>query len=921
MTIRNLARAFRPRSVAVIGATTREGAVGRVVLRNLVNAGFAGPVWPVNPKHRTIDAMPCFASVAELPEAPDLAVIVTPPATVPRLIAELGARGTRAAVVISAGLTKENGLRQAMLDAARPHLLRVIGPNTLGLIVPPVALDASFAHRMPAKGRLALLSQSGAIVAALIDWAAARGIGFSHVVSLGDMADVDTGDGLDWLASDLDTRAVLMYLEAIQQPRKFMTAARAASRVKPVVAIKAGRHAQAAQAAATHTGALAGSDRVADAALRRCGVLRVRDLDELFAAAATLARYRPLERARVGIVTNGGGAGVLAVDRLLDHGGELATLSNETIAALDQALPPTWSRANPVDIIGDAPPDRYRAAIAAVAADPNVDVLLVMNCPTAMASSLDAAQALASLVKDGHVGEHVGEHAHGKPVIAAWLGEATAAAAREHLEAAGIACHGDPGDAARTVAWLDDWSKARRVLLRVPEHTSADIAGKRTDAAAVFARVAAEQRRMLTEVEAKTVLAAYGVPVPATTIAADADAAERAARALFDAGHKKVVVKLLSRTVSHKSDLGGVVLDLETPQAAREAALGIATRFAAARPSEALDGFAVQPMVVKKRAHELIVGVTRDRIFGPAILFGAGGIAVEVLDDTAIGLPPLDDVLGGDLIDATRIGRLLVGYRDRPPADRGGVLKAINAVSALVVDFPCIAAMDINPLLADESGVIALDARIEIDPARVNEPGPNADLAIRPWPADWQREHVAKATRDGAASATSDTASAAAATRYDLRPIKPQDVGLYQAFFARTTPDDIRLRFLSPRRSFSDDEILRMTQLDYAREMAFVALAPDGSLAGVSRLACDPDDQEAEYAVLVRSDQQGHGLGRALMNLLLDYARAKGVARIVGHVLAENDAMLAMCRSFGFTVAIDPSDPGVRHVELVLSRP
>ncbi len=923
MTIRNLGRAFRPRSVAVLGASTREGSVGRVVLRNIVNAGFAGPVWPVNPKYRTIDALACFAGVADLPEAPDLAVIVTPPATIPGLVAELGAKGTRAAVVISAGLTKDNGLRQAMLDAARPHLLRIIGPNTLGLMVPPVALDASFAHRAPAKGKLALLSQSGAIVTSLVDWAAARGIGFSHVVSLGDMADVDTGDGLDWLASDLDTRAVLMYLETfaagppqgeqrppggqatkepggsrISQPAKFMTAARAASRVKPVVAIKSGRHAQAAQAAATHTGALAGSDRVADAALRRCGVLRVRDLADLFAAAATLARYRPLERARVGIVTNGGGAGVLAVDRLLDHGGELAALSDATIAALDRDLPPTWSRANPVDIIGDAPPDRYRAAIAAVAADDNVDVLLVLNCPTAMASSLDAAQALVSLARDGHVGA--------KPVIAAWLGDATAAAARSHLEGAGIACHSDPGDAARTVAWLDDWSRARRMLMRVPEHTSADVVGRRADAAAIFTRVAADGRRMLTEVEAKGVLAAYGVPVPATTVAADADTVAQAARDLFAAGHAKVVVKLMSKAVSHKSDLGGVILDLESPQAAGDAARTIAARFAQARPGETPDGFAVQPMVVKKRAHELIVGVSRDRIFGPVIAFGAGGTAVEVLDDIAIGLPPLDDVLGGDLIDATRIGRLLAGYRDRPAADRAAVLQVILAVSALVVDFACIAALDVNPLLADEQGVVALDARIEIDPTRIDEPAPNPDLAIRPWPADWQRDHVASPTDGG--------------TTYRLRPIKPRDVGLYRDFFAKLTPDDVRLRFLSPRKSFGDDELLRMTQLDYGREIAFVALHPDGSLAGVSRLACDPDGAEGEYAVIVRSDQQGIGLGRALMNILIDYARTKGVAVVRGHVLAENDAMLGMCRSMGFTVAIDPFEPGVRSVAIHLGR-
>ncbi len=889
MSIRNLAKAFRPKSVAVIGASTREGAVGRIVLRNLVEAGFEGLVWPVNPKTPEIDGLPCFKRVADLPAAPDLAVIVTPPQTVPDLIHELGAKGTRAALVISAGLTQANGLRQAMLDAAKPYVLRIIGPNTLGLIVPPVALNASFSHRFPGTGKLALLSQSGAIVTSLIDWAAARDIGFSHVASLGDMADVDTADGLDWLASDIDARAVLMYLESVSQPRKFMSAARAVSRVKPVVAIKAGRHALAAQAAATHTGALAGGDRVADAALRRAGVLRVRDLEELFAAAATLARYKPLERARVGIVTNGGGAGVLAVDRLLDHGGELATLSPQTIAALDGHLPATWSRANPVDIIGDAPPARYREALLTVAADPEVDVLLVLNCPTAMASSLDAAEAVAALVTQGYVA--------GKPLVAAWLGEATAAAARARLEAAGIACHADPGDAARSVAWLDHWSRAQRSLMRVPGHTSADVAGCRSEVAAVFARVAADGRSMLTESEAKAVLAPYGLPVPATLVVKDVQGVISAASKLMSEGHAKVVVKLHSRSVSHKSDLGGVVLDLATPQAAGDAAAGIAQRFAAARGGELLEGFAVQPMVQRKRAYELIIGVSRDPVFGPAILFGAGGTAVEVLDDTAVGLPPLDDVLGSDLIDATRIGRLLAGYRDRAPVDRAAVLYAINAVSALVVDFACIDALDVNPLLADEDGVIALDARIQINPARVHEPGPNRDLAIQPWPADWQRSH-----------------RASQGEVFSLRPIKPQDITLYRTFFESLSQQDLRLRFLSPRKHFSDDEVLRMTQLDYARELAFVALDSSGSLAGVSRLACDPDGQEAEYAIIVRSNLQRRGLGRALMSMLLDYAAQAGVARIVGHVLSENQPMLDLCRSLGFSVALDPEEPGLMRV-------
>ncbi len=886
MTIRYLNHAFRPQSVAVIGASVRPGSVGRVVYRNIIDGGFAGAVWPVNPKYRDIEGSPCFARVVDLPAAPDLAVIVTPPASVPGLIAELGDKGTHAVLVITAGLTRDNGLRQAMLDASKPKLVRVIGPNTLGLLVPPVALNASFAHLNPAVGGLALLSQSGAIVTSLIDWAAARHIGFSHIVSLGDMADVDTGDGLDWLATDADARAVLLYLETITQPRKFMSAARAASRLKPVVAIKAGRHASAAKAAATHTGALAGGDRVADAALRRAGVLRVNDLDELFDAAATLARYRPLTRARVGIVTNGGGAGVLAVDRLLDHGGELATLAPATVTALDAAMPATWSQGNPVDIIGDAPPSRYQSAITAVATDPNVDVLLVINCPTAMASSAEAAQAVAAMVNHGCI--------QGKPVVAAWLGEATAGPARIILEAAGIACLANPGDAARAVAWLDHWSKAQRALMRVPSHSSADVAGHRAQAASFMAEAAAQGRRMLTEPEAKGVLAAYGVPVPQTLIAKTPEAVRLLAQELLAQGHRSVVVKLLAHAVSHKSDLGGVVLNIATPEAAANAARGIGARFEAAYPDQRPEGFAVQPMVVRSAAFELIIGMSRDPVFGPALLFGAGGTAVEVLDDIAMALPPLDDVLGGDLIDATRIGRLLQGYRDRKPVDRTAVLAALNAVSALIVDFPCIAAMDVNPLLADDAGVMALDARIEIDPARINERGPNRDLAIRPWPADWQREHRTPAGKV-----------------YQLRPIKPGDAALYQAFLDRTTKEDIRLRFLVTRRQFSELEIVRLTQIDYSRDMAFVAIADDGSLAAVGRLASVPDRTSAEYALIVRSDLQRQGLGRAVLAMLIDFAHSEGIDTIEGHVLADNHAMLDMCRYMGFDTLPHPQEPGL----------
>lgn len=893
MTIRNLEFAVRPRSVAVIGASIRDGSVGKVVLDNIVDGGFEGDIWPVNPKYSSIGALPCYPDAEALPGVPDLAVIVTPPDAVPGVITALGKRGTRAAVVITAGLTIRNGLRQRMLEAARPFLFRIIGPNTLGLMIPPMKLNAGFAH-MPARpGGIALLSQSGAIATALVDWAAANNLGFSHIVSLGDMADVDVGDFLDMLAGDMKTQAIVMYLESIPNPRKFMSAARAAARIKPVVAIKAGRHEQSAKAAATHTGALSGADRVIDAALSRAGILRVLSLSELFDAAETLSRFKPLARARVGIVTNGGGAGVLAVDRLMDCRGELAELSEETITLLDHHLPPTWSRANPVDIIGDAAADRYKAAVEAVAADPGTDAIMVLNCPTGLASPTDSATAVAALTTKGQI--------NGKPVLTCWLGEETARHGRHILQNAGVASFETPADAAMAVSYLSDWSRAQKSLTRVPSSRGDDRAGGREAVLAIFRAVAADNRRILTEPEAKAAIAAYGIPVPETLVAATPAAAKKAAARLL-AGGGRVVVKLLSKAISHKSDVGGVVLSIETAEAAHQAAKAITARVAKVAPEADIQGFAVQPMIERKQAYELILGISRDPVFGPVVLFGAGGIAVEVVDDTAIALPPLDDVLAGDLIDRTRIGRLLAGFRDRKPADRAAIADALNGLSQMIVDFPCIAGMDINPLLADADGVVALDARVEIEPAAVEQPGPNAALAIRPYPAGWETD----ISGDG--------------RTFHIRPIKPADVSLYPDFLAKVSPDDIRLRFLSPRRNFPHEMLLRLTQLDYDRDMAFVALdAGTGELAGIGRLSSDPDRTVAEYALLVRTDLQGHGLGWALLSRIVDYARAEGIARITGMVLRENVKMLAMCREFGFTFAHDADEPGIYRVSLDLA--
>lgn len=892
MTIRNLEYMVRPRSVAVVGASAREGSVGRVVLNNIVEAGFEGDIWPVNPKYGEVAGLTCYSSASKLPGAPDLAVIVTPPATVPGIISELGERGGRTAVVITAGLTRENGLRQQMLDAARPHLFRIIGPNTLGLMIPPVKLNAGFGHMAASPGGIALLSQSGAIATSLIDWAAENNLGFSHIVSLGDMADVDVADWLDLLAGDAHTRAIALYLETIPDPRKFMSAARAAARVKPVIAIKSGRHEAAAKAAATHTGALSGADRVVEAALQRAGILRVKGLAELFDAAETMARFPPLSRTRVAIVTNGGGAGVLAVDQLMDCGGELAELSEETISELDKVLPPTWSHDNPVDIIGDASPERYRASIEAVAADPGTDALMVLNCPTGLASPVEAAAAVAALAENGKVA--------GKPVVTCWLGEHTAREGRRILQDAGVASFETPADASMAVSYLGDWSKAQKALLRVPASRSEDVAGDCDAVRAIFREVAAEGRSMLTEPEAKAVIEAYGIPVPPTIEAPTPADAEKAAAELLET-YGKVVVKLLSKAISHKSDVGGVVLNLASAAAAREASEGIEERVRKIAPDADIQGYAVQPMVVRPKAHELILGVSRDPIFGPVILFGSGGVSVEVVDDTAIALPPLDDVLAGDLIDRTRIGKLLAGYRDRKPANRQQIVTALNGMSQMIVDFPCIVGMDINPLLADPDGVVALDARIEIDPEAVEREGPNPDLSIRPYPSGWEsvHEHNEK--------------------RFTIRPIKPSDVALYPAFLDRVSADDIRLRFLAPRRSFTDEMLLRLTQLDYERDIAFVSLlGEDGELAGVGRLSATPDKSSGEFALLVRTDIQGHGLGWALLSRIIDYARAEGIGQVEGTILTENTRMIEMAREFGFRIEHHPDEPGVSHATLDL---
>jgi acetyltransferase len=893
MTTRNLDYLFKPRSIALIGAGKRPSSVGAVLAHNLFNAGFDGPVMPVNPKHRAIEGVLAYPDVASLPVTPDLAVIATPAATVPGIVEQLAARGTRAAVIITAGFEEGadeqgKGLRQAFLDAARPKMLRILGPNCLGVLVPGVGLNASFAQLHPRPGKLAFVAQSGAMVTAVLDWASARGIGFSHLVSLGDMADVDFGDMLDYLANEPDTRAILLYVEAVTAARKFISAARAASRTKPVIVVKAGRHAEGARAAASHTGALAGSDAVYDAVFRRAGMLRVLGLDELFAAVETLDMARPPRGDRLAIVTNGGGMGVLATDALMDRGGRLAELAEDTRAALDRVLPATWSHANPVDIIGDAPASRYRDALQIVLRDPGVDAVLVLNCPTAIASGAEAARAVIDTACTDHC----------PTLLTSWVGDGFAEQGRRLFVEHRLPTYETPGNAVEAFVYLVDYDRRQQALMQTPPSESEDFSPQPARVRAILDKALEKRREWLLEPEAKAVLAAYGVPVVETRSAETPAAAAALAAAIGG----PTALKVVSPDITHKSDVGGVALDLQGPTAVRERAEAMAKQLSVSHPEAKLVGFTVQPMVHRPGAYELIVGAMQDAQFGPVLLFGHGGTAVEVVNDKAIGLPPLNMRLAREMMEHTRIFRLLRGYRGLPAANLDAIAMTLLRISQLVIDIPEILELDINPLLADEYGVMALDARVKVAPAH----GPaEARLAIRPYPKGLE-EPIA--LEDGRTLL--------------LRPIVPEDELALQAAFARLSPEEIRLRFFAPMKSLPHVQAARFTQIDYDREMALVLTEPGRpgrtEIYGVVRLYADPDNERAEYAIIVGRELSGLGLGRRMMERIVDYARGRGIGEIFGDVLQENAPMLRLCRELGFSESRCPEEQGIVRVTLPL---
>ena len=890
MSSHHLEYLLAPQSLAVIGVSDRPGSVGATVMRNVMSGGFRGPVWPVNLRHPSVAGLRAYATPAELPAPPDLAVLCTPAASVPELIAQLGARGTRAAVVLSAGLEAPAAgggtLAAAMLHSARRHALRILGPNCIGLIVPGIGLNASFAHLGARAGGIAFVAQSGALVTALLDWAQGAGVGFSHCISLGNAADVDFGDLLDYLGRDPRTRAILLYIESVTGARKFMSAARAAARNKPVIAVKAGRTGEAARAATSHSGALAGADAVYEAALRRAGVLRVATTRQLFEAAQILSQNRSYVGPRLAILSNGGGPAVMATDALIEGGGELAPLSAPTLETLDGLLPRGWSHANPIDIVGDAPPERYVGALTAVLGDPQVDAVLLVHAPTAVAPTAEVARLCVPLLEKAT-----------RPAFACWLGA-------EGVRLAGSAgpCavpgYATPEEAVEAYLQVMRYHQVQALLMQTPASQPEGPPLERAAARALITETLAAGRFVLSEPESKALLAAYHIPVVATRIGREIGALGALATEI---GYP-VALKILSPDISHKSDVGGVTLDIASAAELTRAAEAMLQRCRALRPQARIEGFTVQRMIRRGGAQELLAGIALDPTFGPVVLFGRGGTAVEIIGDRALALPPLNSVLTRELIARTRISRLLQGARGVPPVAMPALEQALMRLAQLACDLAEIAELDINPLLADAHGVIALDARVRL---AVSPPSAVARLAIRPYPSELEEtvEHRGR--------------------RLLLRPIRPEDAPRHREFLAQVTPRDLYLRFFTGVRELPEADLAHLTQIDYDRDMAFVAVGRDAAdaeeILGVARACADPGNSSAEFAVLVRSDQKGQGLGTLLMHKLIRYCRERGTRELWGNVMADNAVMLQLARTLGFKVR--GAEQNIEIIVLELQKP
>ncbi|MGB4467704.1 MAG: bifunctional acetate--CoA ligase family protein/GNAT family N-acetyltransferase [Azovibrio sp.] len=881
---------FEPKSVAVIGASERENSVGNIIFRNILDSGYSGRLYAINPKHETILGQQSYKSIEEIGARVELAVIATRPQTGPMLVEQCGRSGIKNVIVISSGFAEAGhigaNLERKMLEIARSYNVRILGPNCLGIIRPDLGLNATFAKMTANAGNLALVSQSGAMCAAVLDWAKSNHVGFSSVISLGSTADIDFGEILDYLIYDNRTHYILMYVEGIRHARRFMSALRSAARIKPIILLKAGRHEAGSIAAQTHSGMLAVADAVFEAAVRRSGVVRVQNVGQLFYAAKALAsKFRPLGD-RLAIITNGGGPGAMAADRAGDLGIPLATLSDETVIKLNKCLPSTWSHSNPIDIVGDATPERYREAIVALSEDKEIDAVLVMLSPQAMTDPMGVAKAMIEIHEQGL-----------KPILCCWMGEEQVVQSRNLLKDAGIPAFRMPETAVELFHHISTFYKNQKLLLQTPAPIRQQDRPEFEGAKMLIEAVLSERRKILSEMESKAILRAFRVPVAQTMVARTPTEALLLAEQLGF----PVAMKVDSLDLAHKSDAGGVRLNITNAPAVRNAYHDIIETVKKRQPNARINGVSIEPFLARPHGRELMLGVFRDPIFGPVITFGAGGFDVEVFSDRSVAMPPLNRFLAQDLIKSTRASKLLGQFHNMPPVDMEALEEVLLSISEMVCELPWIMEMDINPLIVDEDGAIAVDARIVIDHAPATGDR-YSHMAIYPYPVhlvqEWQMNDGQSVT---------------------IRPIRPEDADLEQDFVRSMSDESRYYRFMDTIRELTPAMLVRFTQIDYDREMALIAVIKDEESGketqiGVARYVVNPDGESVEFALAVGDNWQKCGIGRKLMSCLIECARMKGYRAVVGDVLSTNTKMFRLMTSLGFSIHPHPDDTAVKKV-------
>lgn len=885
---------FEPQSVAIIGASETPNSIGATLVRNIIDGGYKGKLFLVNPKHSSVFGQQAYHSIENIPQRVDLAVICTKAETVPAIVESCGRAGVRTAIVISGGFaetgTRGASLERAAVENARRHRMRLLGPNCLGVLRPSSQVNLTFAHGSALAGTIGLISQSGALCTAILDWAQPNNVGFSNVVSLGAEADVDFGEILEYMVADPRTENIFLYIEGIKNARRFMSALRAAARCKPVLLMKVGKHPAGSKAAFSHTGALVGADDVFDAAVRRAGVVRLDSVGQMYAAAQALfSHFRPRGN-RLAIITNGGGPGVLAADHAADLKIPLAKLEPETLAKLNEKLPATWSKSNPIDLLGDADPARYEAAVTACLEDDNVDGVLAILTPQAMTDPTQAARTVIELA-----------HKSDKPLVTCWMGEEQVREARMLFSGAAIPTFRTPEPAVELFSQVSAYFRNQRLLMQTPASLSDHVPPRLESARLVIETALLEGRKVLNEMESKALLAAFRIPIAQTVVARSPSEAMVLAEELG----LPVVMKVDSPQIARKSDSGGVRLNLNSLASVRDTYNEIIEEVKRHRPDAIIHGIAIEPMIQKQFGRELMVGMTKDQIFGPTILFGPGGTDVESREsERAVALPPLNQYLIDDMLASTRTSARLGEFRNMPPVNMEALQDVLLRVSEMVCELPWIAELDINPLIVDEHGAVAVDARVRVENIPLTA-GRYDHMAIHPYPSHLSQSYN---TSDGQVVA--------------IRPIKPEDADLEQDFVKTLSPETRYFRFMNTLRELSAAQLTRLTQIDYDREMAFVATVTENGVdteVGVARYATNPDGESCEFAIVVLDTWQGKGLARRLMGAIIDSARASGLKYMNGDFLAENTRMIKFVTSLGFVLSPHPDDPGLKRGVLLLN--